>query len=282
MLRTVKNMEDYVISATDGNIGHIKDVYFDDETWCIRYLVVDTGTWLSSRKVLISPISIGRANWAYKLLPVSITKEQVKNSPDISTEKPVSRQQEVRLLEHYGYPYYWGGYGIWAAGVYPNMMLTGYVGLVSPPDDEHPEVAKANAQAEAEAEKCHDDDIHLRSCLAVIDYHIHASDGDIGHIQGLLIDEDTWAIRYIIVNTSNWWLGHQVLIPINWIEDVSWPDAKASVNLTRQAVKDAPPYNPAMQVDRKMEMYIYNHYGRPGYWENEAKHETTKKHLVAR
>jgi sporulation protein YlmC with PRC-barrel domain len=274
MLRTVKNMQDYVISATDGNIGHVKDVYFDDENWCVRYLVVDTGTWLSSRKVLISPISIGLANWAEKLLPVSISKEQVKNSPDIKTEKPVSRQQEIELLEYYGYPYYWGGYGIWGAGVHPNMMLTGYADLVSPPDVEHPQVAKTNAQAEGD--KRHEDDIHLRSCQAVIDYHIHATDGDIGYIQGLIVDEETWAIRYIIVNTSNWWLGHQVLIPPHWIQDVSWQDAKASVNLTRQEVKDAPPYNPTMQVDRKMEMYIYNHYGRPGYWMSEEQHETEK------
>lgn len=273
MLRTVKNMEDYVISATDGNIGQVKDAYFDDETWCIRYLVVETGTWLSSRKVLISPISIGLANGADKLLPVSITKEQVKNSPDISTEKPVSRQQEIELLEYYGYPYYWGGYGIWGAGVYPNMMLTGYAGLVSPPHDEDPEATKA-----FKAEQHQDDDIHLRSFQAVIDYHIHATDGDIGHIQDLIIDEETWAIRYMIVNTSNWWLGRQVLIPPHWIQDVSWLDAKASVNLTRQEVKDAPPYNPAMQVDRKMEMYIYNHYGRPGYWMDEEKHETAKPH----
>jgi hypothetical protein len=264
MLHAYKNMKGYVISATDGNIGHVKDVYFDDETWCVRYLVVDTGTWLSSRKVLISPISIGQANWDDKLLPVSITKDQVANSPDIKTQKSVSRQQEILLLEYYGYPYYWGGSGIWGAGVYPNMMLTGYVDLVSPPHEYHPEVAKAIE--EAKTKKNQDDDVHLRSCQAVINYHIQATDGDIGHIQGLLIDEETWVIRYMIVNTSNWWLGHQVLIPPHWIEDVSWQDAKVSVNLTRQEVKEAPPYNPAVQVDRKMEMYIYNHYGRPGYW----------------
>lgn len=269
MLRTVNNMEDYVISATDGNIGHVKDVYFDDETWCIRYLVVETGTWLSSRKVLISPISIGQANWADKQLPVSITKEQVENSPDITTQKPVSRQQEIRLLEYYGYPYYWGGDGMWGDGVYPNMMLSGYVGLVSPHIDADPQASKA-----AKAEQHQDDDIHLRSCQSVIDYRIHATDGDIGHIQGLLIDDETWAIRYIIVNTSNWWLGHQVLIPPQWILDVSWSDANASVDLTRQAVKDAPPYNPSMPVDRMTETYIYNHYDRPGYWMDDKKHES--------
>ncbi|WP_434926295.1 PRC-barrel domain-containing protein [Shewanella sp. HL-SH2] len=271
MLRTVKNLEDYVISATDGNIGHIKDVYFDDETWCVRFFVVETGTWLSRKQVLISPISIGHANWADKQLSVSITKYQVEHSPDIDTQKPVSRQQEIRLLEYYGYPYYWGGYGMWGDNVLPNMMLTGYVDLTSQHHDDHTKETKA-----AKAEQHKEDDIHLRSCEAVIDYRIQAIDGDIGHIEGLLIDEDTWVIRYIIVNTSNWWLGHQVLIPRHWIEDLSWSDASASVNLTQQEVKDAPSYNSNMQVDRKMEMHIYNHYGRLGYWMDKDKHATEK------
>jgi hypothetical protein len=113
----MKDLEDYVIGAADGTIGHVKDFYFDDEAWVIRYLVVDTGTWLSSRTVLISPIAIGHPNWLEKILPVSITKEQVKNSPDIDTEKPVSRQHEIQYLGYYGYPYYWGGPGLWAGGL---------------------------------------------------------------------------------------------------------------------------------------------------------------------
>ncbi|WP_426370302.1 PRC-barrel domain-containing protein [Pseudocolwellia sp. HL-MZ7] len=264
MLRTIESLAGYSIQATDGNIGHITDVYFDDNTWCARYLVVDTGTWLSSRKVLISPISINKANWEDKLLSVSITKDQVKNSPNINTQKPLCRQQEVQLLEYYGYPYYWGGDGMWGSGLYPHMMLTDYNGLISPSDDEDSE-----PQESTKAEQIKDDDVHLRSCQVITGYQIHATDGDIGHIQGFLIDEDTWVIRYMIVNTSNWWLGHQVLIPPYWIDDVSWTDAKGLLNLTRQAVKDAPPYNSNMQMDRKAEMYIYNHYGRPVYWMDE-------------
>jgi len=120
MLSSMEDLEHYAIRATDGAIGQVKDFYFDDEAWVIRYLVVDTGTWLSSRKVLISPIAIGEPNWAEKILPVSITKEQVKNSPDIDTDKPVSRQHERRYLGYYGYPYYWGGGGPWGDEIYPN------------------------------------------------------------------------------------------------------------------------------------------------------------------
>jgi uncharacterized protein YrrD len=266
MLRSMNDLEDCVIRATDGIIGQVKDLYFDDKAWVIRYLVVDTGTWLSSRKVLISPIAIGHPNWSEKTLPVSITKEQVKNSPAIDTDKPVSRQHETTHLGYYGYPYYWGGAGLWGSGMSPGTLVTSYSGVVVSPPVVRPEVAEANARAEAARHR--DDDPHLRSSEAVKGYHIRASDGDIGHVQGLLVDEETWAIRYIIVDTSNWWLGHQVLIAPQWIQDVSWTDAKVSVKLTRQAVKDAPPYDAAVQMDRKWESRIYQHYGRPGYWEN--------------
>ncbi len=126
MLRSVKELEGYALAATDGTIGHVKDFYFDAAAWVVRYLVVDAGAWLASRKVLISPIAIGRPDWGGRLLPVSTTKEQVRNSPEIDTEKPVSRQHEMRYAGYYGYPNYWGGAGFWGAGMYPNLMMSGY------------------------------------------------------------------------------------------------------------------------------------------------------------
>jgi len=271
MLRSMNDLEEYTISATDGTIGHVKDFYFDDEAWVIRYLVVDTGTWLSSRKVLISPIAIGHPNWEEKILPVSITKEQVKNSPDIDTDKPVSRQHEIQHLGYYGYPLYWGGAGIWGGAAYPSMMMPGYGGFASAPQALPPEAEEAYARAEAARHQ--NDDPRLRSCKAIMSYHIQATDGDIGHVQGLLVDEETWAIRYIIVNTSNWWLGHQALIAPQWIKEVSWPDVTVSVSLTRQAVKNAPPYDPTAQLNREQETGIYRHYGRVGYWTREVKRD---------
>ena len=266
MLRSMSDLEGYAIAATDGTIGHVKDFYFDDKAWVIRYLVVDTGSWLSSRKVLISPIAIGHPNWTKKILPVSINKEQVKNSPDIDTEKPVSRQHEMRYLGYYGYPNYWDGAGLWGAGAYPNLMRPGYPGFASTPQAIQSEVAK---EARAQTALHQEDDPHLRSCKAVVSYHIQASDGDIGHVQGLLVDEETWAIRYIVVKTSNWWLGHQVLVAPQWIQDVRWRDSTVSVNLTRQAVKNAPSYDSTEQLNREQEKDIYKHYGRRGYWTDE-------------
>jgi hypothetical protein len=266
MLRSMKDLEDYAIRATDGVIGHLKDFYFDDEAWVVRYFIVDTGSWLSSRKVLISPIAIGDPNWADKELPVSITKEQVENSPPIDTDKPVSRQHEMDYLAHYGYPSYWGAAGLQGGSASLGLMVTGYGGIPVAPYAADAKEQEADARAYEAQHR--DDDHHLRSCEAVMGYHIKASDGDIGHVQGLLVDE-SWAIRYMIVNTSNWWLGHQVLIAPQWIKSVSWSEATVSVDLTRQAVKDAPPYDSTAQLDRTQEMGIHEHHGRPGYWKDE-------------
>ena len=266
MLRNTKDIENYAIGATDGNVGQLKEFYFDDHAWVIRYLVVDTGSWLSSlssRKVLISPISIHDPDWVARTLPVAITREQVRNSPDIDTDKPVSRQHEMQYHDYYGYSPYWGGTGLWGAGVYPYGLYPGRVGFGW--DGAGRE--KVNDEyARAEQARHQDDDPNLRSCNAVIGYHIHATDGEIGHVQGMLIDEDTWAIRYIVVNTSNWWLGHQALIAPQWIKDVGWLDKRVSVDLTRGSVKDAPPYDPTVELNRERESGLYQHYRRPGYW----------------
>jgi len=279
MLRSLINLEGYAIRASDGLIGHVKDFYFDDEAWAVRYLVVETGSWLSSRKVLISPVAIGHSNWTDKILPVSITREQVKNSPDIDTDKPVSRQHEMEYFNYYGYyPYYWGGAGLWGGGAYPGAMLTGagYAGSGA----EYLTAQAEQARVAREAGQHDNDDPHLRSGNAVMKYHIEASDGDIGHIQDLLLDDETWAVRYLIVDTSNWWLGHQVLIAPKWIQYVSWSERMISVDLTRQLIKDAPPYHSAATLDRDGEINVHKHYKRAGYWADEVKLENPQFRVV--
>lgn len=271
MLRTLKDLHDYRINAADGEIGHVKDLYVDDQAWILRYLVVETGSWLTSRKVLISPIAIGQPDWAKRLLHVSLTKEQVKNSPNFDSEKPVTRQHEIEYSGYYGYPYYWGGTGYWGGGMYPNMMLSGYGGIPAPRFEE---TEAQNARLRAESARSDNADPHLRSCDAVTDYHIHASDGDIGHVNGMLIDDETWAVRYLIVDTSNWWMGHKVLIAPPWIESVNWADRTVSVALTRQAIKDAPAYETEFSPDRAYEGMLHQHYGRSGYWADADKRET--------
>jgi sporulation protein YlmC with PRC-barrel domain len=279
MLRSVQELEGYAIRATDGTIGHVKDIYFDDHNWAVRYFVVETGSWLSSRKVLISPIAIGKPDWTARVLPVSITKEQVKNSPDIDTDKPVSRQHEMQYLGYYGYPYYWGGAGLWGSGAYPGAMLTG-VGYNGSGANYLLEQAE-DARAEAAEERRQDNsDPYLRSCNALLRYHIEATDGSMGHVKGLLVDEETWAIRYLIVETSNWWGGHQVLIAPQWIQELNWPDATIAVNLTRRAVKEAPAYDSSLPMSREHEMNLYRHHTRTGYWAEEARLENPEFHMI--
>ena len=263
MLRSMNDLEDYAIGATDGPIGHVKDFYFDEDSWVIRYLVVDTGQWLASRKVLISPISIRHPNWGDRLLPVSLSKEQVRNSPDIDSDKPVSRQHEMQTLGYYGYPSYWGGAGLWGDGLYPYTMLPDFAGFDVYTAERHRE---SEAYARAERERHRHDDPHLRSCKAVTGYHIHAADGDIGHVESLIVDEETWAIRYLVVNTSNWWVGHKVLIAPQWIKGVDWSDESVAVDLSRESIQNSPPYESAADLNRQREISLYEHYGRNSYW----------------
>jgi uncharacterized protein YrrD len=257
VLRNVKELRGFAIQATDGMIGEVIDLYFDDEDWAIRYLVVDTGKWLSGRQVLISPLAIGHVDWMAQHLSVSLTRARVEGSPDIDTRKPVSRQHEAAYFGYYGYPYYWGGAGLWGIGAYPGSSMT---------ERRFEDEGKTRRTAATKTS----DDAHLRSSKVVIGNHVQATDGDIGHVEDLLVDDRTWAIRYMIVDTSNWWGGHRVLVAPQWIEAVSWSDAKVSVDLTRQNVKDAPPYDAAAQLDRQQERAIYEHYGYPGYWITQA------------
>lgn len=267
MLRSSNDLLDFAIGATDGAIGDVKDLYFDDEAWAIRYLVVETGSWLFSRRVLVSPIAAGKPDWTSKLLPVSLTQDQVKNSPDIDTDMPVTRQHETDYFDYYSYPYYWGGGTglLWGRSGSPAMLLPGYAGYGS---DTAARAEADSAQARTEARQ-HDQDPHLRSCKAVVGYDIEASDGEIGTVHGLLVDEDSWAIRYLVVSTGNWWKGHEVLVAPQWIQRVSWAEQAVTVDLTREALKQAPWYDPAVPLSREMEIAVYKHYGRAGHWAGE-------------
>ncbi len=266
MLHQSKDLLNLSLVASDDAIGDVKDLYFDDQAWAVRYLVVDVGSWLSSRKVLVSPIAAGKPDWENKQLPVSLTREQVKNSPAIDTDMPVTRQHETDYHDYYRYPYYWGDVDLWGAGGFPNMLLPGYAGYSSVLADR----SEADAEAARSEARQRDNDPHLRSVKSVVGYHIEASDGEIGHVQGLLVDEDSWAIRYMVVSTSNWWLGHDVLVAPQWIKGISWGDQTVSVNLTQDALKLAPSYDPDLPLSREMEIAIFQHYGRDGYWKRAA------------
>ena len=256
MLRSVKSLEGFAIGASDGPIGEVKDFYFDDQAWVVRYIVASTGSWLGGREVLISPYSVGAPGWNAAVLPASITQEQIKNSPSIDTDRPVSRQYERDYLGYYGYPYYWGGAGLWGANYYPVEAWSGR-------DEEDYDGYLGNLRSPSSEDNS---DPHLRSCNAVKGYHILATDGALGHIQGFLVDDTTWSIRYLIANTSNWWVGHQVLVSPEWIKHVNWSESNVTVSLDRESIKAAPVYTDDATLNRDAEANLYKHYGRETYW----------------
>jgi len=251
MQHSISSMIGYAIRATDGDLGKIDEFYFNDETWTIRYIVVETGNWLSGRKVLISPVAFGKPELEPRMISVHLTRAQVVSSPNIDTERPIYLQQEAELHEHYQWPWR-GGYG----GTFETIALPLSVDDVS-----------VEQEASASGRR---DDPHLRSTRQVTGYHIHATDSEIGHVEDFIVDDENWAIRYLIVDTRNWWPGKKVLIAPQWIERVSWSESKVYINLSRETIKQSPEYTEALLLTRDYETRLHGHYHLQGYWVDES------------
>jgi len=254
MLTNNKNLKGLVIRASDGEIGTVDELYFDDQSWAIRYLTVETGNWLDSRKVLISPRSILQADWTVNRIDVALTREQVEKAPNIDTQRPVSRQHEAEYFDYYRYPYYWSGPDLGGA----SYLSTGYpIGLLPVQTAESIEEERIRKESA---------DSNLRSTGAVAGYHVEAQDGEIGHVRRFVIDDETWAIRYLEVATKNWWPGKHVLLSPGWVESVSWEESKVYVGVTQEAIRSCPEYTDTMPITREYENKLYFYYVRPPYW----------------
>ncbi|MFA6243716.1 MAG: PRC-barrel domain-containing protein [Candidatus Hydrogenedentales bacterium] len=249
MLIKVKTLEGYTLDSLDGEIGKVKELYFDDRHWTVRYLVADTGNWLTGRQVLISPYALDAVNTDERQIAINMTKKQIEESPSLNTDKPVSRQFEEDYYGYYGWPMYWAGPYAW--GAYPFI----------PRDPEQ--------WGEAIRDE-HEWDSHLRSTRDVSGHHIQATDDEIGHVEDFVVDDETWAIRYLIVDTRNWWPGKQVLVSPQWIERVSWNEQKVFVNLNRETIKQAPEFTEETVLNRDYENGLHGHYSRAGYWLDEV------------
>jgi len=259
MLKPASGFKGLTIAATDGDIGSVNDLYFDDLSWTIRYLVVDTGTWLPGRQVLISPLSVRRVD--DKIL-VDLTRNQVQNSPPVEADKPVNRQQEEAIARYYDQRYYWEGPYRWGLLAYPGM----------PPVPTAPIPADAMGEEMAAREReTPSGDPTLRSSRDVTGYYIAALDGEIGHVDDFLVEDRAWAIRYLLVATRNWWPGKKVLISPEWIKTVSWADSQVQVDLRREEIKAAPEYDPSRPFDREYESRLIEHHNRRKYWEWEGR-----------
>lgn len=250
MLYRLEKLIGMSIGATNGDVGKIKDVYFDDQDWAVCYLVVDTGSWLDERKVLISPFKIERIEWDQRMVHVRLTKDQIQGSPPIDTQMPVSRQHEVDLGNYYGYPEYWSGLMLWGSTPFPMV----------PVDD----VPRGKDPTDTSA-VVHGDP-HLHSIKEVTGYHLQATDDAIGHLQDFLIEEESWSIRYILVDTRDWWPGKHVVIPPQWIKQLDWSEKTVNVDVEKETVQSAPEYNLSTNFSRVHEESLYQHYERPHYW----------------
>jgi sporulation protein YlmC with PRC-barrel domain len=265
MLRSLKEIDGYtILDVSNEVVGSVNDFYFDDVTWMIRYLVVDTGVWLPGRKVLISPVALGQPDWGGGVsLPVRLTKEQIEDSPSLDTNKPVSRQEETALVDYYQWPPYWHNvtfFDAMAVGMDPET----YVRSTRP-------VSQAEAvPEEAVVEKTlageQTGDPSLRSVAEVSGYYIQATDGDIGHVEDFIVDTEAWAIRYLVIDTKNWWPGKKVLVSPLWVEQVNWEESKVHLDMNRDMIKNSPEFDPSAPVNRAYEDRLFDYYGWPKYW----------------
>lgn len=252
MLRSLKALEDYKVNATDGDIGSVRDFYFDDEHWTVRYLVVDTGGfWAGPSQVLISPIAFGNVDWTTRKFHLDLLREKVKNSPHIGLDKPVSREYERDYFRYYNWPYYWGYGGVWGDWGYPGVLAKTPWSepLVETPPRE----------------------THRISVREVSGYRIMGSDEEIGHVQDIIVDDESWAIRYLVVDTRNWWSGKSVILAPHWIERIDPATQTVHINLPREVIKNSPEWMPDQPVNREYEMRLYDYYGRPAYWPDDKK-----------
>jgi len=229
MLRSIKQLYGDELRATDGEIGHIKDFYFDDENWAVRYVVVDTGTWLSGRLVLISPHVFTNFDLDGVHRGVSLTRKQIENSPDFDSEKPVSRQYEDEYYRYYGWPNYWEGGGLWGGGPFP---------ILAPPRQERRDASATEATTSHER-----GDAHLRSAQALHGYHIQTDTGAIGHVIDFIVDHETWAICHVVVETGHWYSGREIVISPKEIVRISYEESKVYVSVTKESILKAPEYH---------------------------------------
>jgi hypothetical protein len=251
MLRSISELGGYTLHATDGDIGRCQDFLFDDRSWVVRYMVARTARWLPGRKVVISPVFLDEPDWASRRFPVRLTREQIEHCPPLEEHEPVSRRYEIDYHQHYALPFYWIGHELW--GAFPDPA-----GVVHPVPTTPPPGAEIEEPPVEEG--------HLRSTDEVSGYHVAATDAEVGHVADFLVDDQTWALRYLVVDTRNWLPGRKVLLSPQWIHAIQWVDEKVVADLDSGSIRNSPEFDPSQPVNRRYEVELYDYYGRPRYW----------------
>jgi len=226
MLQSIKQLYGNKLGASDGEIGHVKDFYFDDQNWVVRYVVADTGAWLPGRKVLLSPHAFGSLARAGNALRVSLTQQQIEGSPPIDAHKPVSRQYEEEYYRYYGWPYYWEGTALWGLSGFPILELP------AKPLPSEPATSSHWPREGADA--------HLRSTQAVNGYLLQASDGMVGHVCDFMMDVQSWVVCQLVIKTGHRLSGKEVEIPASQVARISWDESTVFTSLTKEVIQQSP------------------------------------------
>ncbi len=243
----------YAVVASDGGIGTISDLLFDDGTWKIRWLVVDTGAWLGGRRVLLHPSAVGAIDSDRQRVAVQLTKTQIKDSPSICDHQPVSQQTQANLYNYYNRDPMWGGGYFGAGALAAPLVQTPHLA-----DDEQ-------RNADLQTIPADDGDPRLRSITDVTNYHLMATDGAIGHLENFLIDDAGWEIRYLVIDTRNWWIGKHLLLSPYAVNSIDWGERLIWLAIAREQVRASPPCGPFDSIDHAYEKRLHTHYNWPGY-----------------
>ncbi|MCB8942993.1 MAG: PRC-barrel domain-containing protein [Ardenticatenaceae bacterium] len=255
ILATMKELNGFELQAKDGKLGKIEELYFDEETWAVRYLVVNVGNWLLRDYVLLSPTSVEDVDREAEVVRVALTKDQIENSPDINTHKPISREKEERLHAYFNWPPYWRAMPMVAAGAAPHGAPVAPIAPYDLAPEEEKEMAAKGIQSS------------LRSTKEVSGYDVFANDGELGHVETFLVDTLRWIVRYVVVDTGTWLPGRKVLIAPMWVSGIRWADSEMYLKLTQREVETSPEYDPEQHLYRDYETRLYDHYGQLPYWE---------------
>ncbi len=228
MLHDIRELFGNKLAAKDGEIGRVKDIFFDDQRWAVRYLVAETGAWLTGRLVLVAPHAFGPLDRGGKRLSVALTRKQIEDCPSIESHQPVSRQYEIEYYRHYGWSGYWNGGALWGMGGFPDVV---------------PMSEQMIAEREPPVDGEDGRDRHLQSAKSVLGYAIHATDGEIGKVLSFVADDGNWAILQMAVETGHWYSGKKILIPTARITRVSYEDSEVFVDLSIEDIREADEYD---------------------------------------
>ncbi len=255
MLRDLAKLYDFSLHGNDGEVGKVDDFYLCDEDFALPYLVVDIGSWLFGKRVLVATdalLPLRMPLWERKVLVANLTREQIKEAPELDLDQPITREAEADLRAYYGWPLYW-------AGSVPLGMPIATADATAYP------IPEAAAELDP-APHAHNEGQHLRSTRQLHGYGIEAEDGGIGHVETLLASEDDWVLRYLVVDTRDWLPGRKVLLATKSLAEIDWSGRDIHVRLTRDQVRNAPEYHPSKPIERAHEMELLRYYGYEPYW----------------